>query len=160
MFTTFTLVASSRASSTDPLNFDPAPAPDSSTRSNTAPRLVRNLVKTAYQVFTLIEATRETCSNEIPHEIGHTIEYIYHKYHRPEPLLAEVPKGRKCHFKRSSAEPLAVPVVWATDTPPTVSDVCLCDRKMCCSFALCKTRLVRYDRTSEPGTQLGSCFKT
>ena len=67
-------------------------------------------------MYAFIEATGEAYLNDIPHEIGLTIEYICRKYHRPEPP-AESSKGKERQTKRSSAEPLAFPAVWATDTP-------------------------------------------
>ena len=67
---------------------------DVSTRSNSAPRLIKDLVKIAYQVFAFIEATGQAYLNEIPHEIDLTVEYICRKYYRPE-LSIGVSKGKE-----------------------------------------------------------------
>ena len=98
------------------MNPEPTPVADAATKSNSAPRIAKDLVRTAYQVFTFIEATGAAYLDEIPHEIGLTVEYICRKYHRPEPP-AEASKGKERQTKRSSAEPPAFPSTWATDTP-------------------------------------------
>ena len=96
---------------------EPVLADFAPTRSNTAPPLARDLVKIAYQIFAFLEATGDTHINDISYEIGLTVQYICHKYHRPETPVDEASKGKARQTKRSSAEPLAFPTVWATDTP-------------------------------------------
>ena len=113
------ILASSSASTPDPLlaSSEPISAEPASTKlgSSSAPRLAKDLVKTAYQVYAFIEATGNSHLNELSQEIGLTIQYIINKYYLPEPSQTESSKARQT--KRSSAEPLAFPPIWATDLP-------------------------------------------
>ena len=96
----------------------PAAAEPASTKlgSSSAPSISKDLVKTAYQVYAFIEATGNTHLNEIPQDVGLTVQYIVNKYYRPEPA-AEAESSKARQTKRSSAEPLAFPSTWATDLP-------------------------------------------
>ena len=98
----------------------PTPAPSES--GDTTPNLIqqnpywlsKEVVKSAWQLYSFLEATGDTHLGDVPHEIGLTIEYICYKYPRPEP---QPTKGKGRASKRSSAEPLQFPANWATDTP-------------------------------------------
>ena len=98
----------------------PEETPDTSASGQTTPDLVKgpywlplDLVRTAWQIFSFLEATGETHLSDVPREIGLTVEYICYKNPRPEPTQAATSRASK----RSSAEPLQFPPNWATDTP-------------------------------------------
>ena len=81
----------------------------------TTPHLDIAVIRTAFQLYSFLEATGKSYLQYISHEVGLTLEYIVIKYPRPEQVVPATATART--FKRStSAESPEFPPIWATDT--------------------------------------------